>query len=76
MSVSEVDEATRSEPPMGCANVRVAWWMIGASMAVGAVLGLWSFGGPLSPRPASGRSTTFPGAWSGWATSPRSHSPR
>jgi hypothetical protein len=36
---------------MGRANVRVAWWMIGGSMAVGAVLGLWSFGGPVAPPP-------------------------
>ena len=36
---------------MGRANVRVAWWMIGGSMAVGAVLGLWSFGGPVTPPP-------------------------
>jgi hypothetical protein len=35
----------------GQVNVRVAWWMIGASMAVGAVLGLWSFGAPLTPPP-------------------------
>ena len=51
MSESEVREVTRSEPPMGRANVRVAWWMIGGSMAVGAVLGLWSFGGPVAPPP-------------------------
>jgi len=51
MSVRAVDEAARSEPPLGCANVQVAWWMIGASMAVGAVLGLWSFGGPVPPPP-------------------------
>ena len=51
MSGSEVREVTRSEPPMGRANVRVAWWMIGGSMAVGAVLGLWSFGGPVAPPP-------------------------
>jgi hypothetical protein len=38
------------EPPLGRINVRVAWWMIGGSMAVGAVLGLWSFGGP-APAP-------------------------
>jgi hypothetical protein len=37
--------------PLGRANVRAAWWMIGASMAVGAVLGLWSFGGPVAPPP-------------------------
>ena len=37
--------------PLGRTNIRVAWWMIGASMAVGAVLGLWSFGGPLSAPP-------------------------
>ena len=36
---------------MGRANVQVAWWMIGGSMAVGAVLGLWSFGGPVAPPP-------------------------
>jgi hypothetical protein len=51
MSVTDVDQATRSEPPIGRANVQVAWWMIGASMAVGAVLGLWSFGGPVAPPP-------------------------
>ena len=51
MSISEVDEVTTSEPPMGRANVQVAWWMIGASMAVGGVLGLWSFGGPVPPPP-------------------------
>jgi hypothetical protein len=51
MSVEESRAGTRSEPPLGSANVRAAWWMIGASMVVGAVLGLWSFGGPLSPPP-------------------------
>ena len=38
------------EPPLGRTNIRVAWWMIGGSMAAGAVLGLWSFGGPV-PAP-------------------------
>jgi hypothetical protein len=38
------------EPPLGQANVRTAWWMIGGSMTIGAVLGLWSFGGPV-PAP-------------------------
>ena len=51
MSGSDVREETRSEPSMGRANVRVAGWMIGGSMAVGAVLGLWSFGGPVAPPP-------------------------
>jgi hypothetical protein len=51
MSRNEIRAVTRSEPPMGRANVRVAWWMIGGSMAVGAVLGLWSFGGPVAPPP-------------------------
>ena len=51
MSGSQVHEVIRSEAPMGRANVRVAWWMIGGSMAVGAVLGLWSFGGPVAPPP-------------------------
>jgi hypothetical protein len=40
----------RREPPPGRINIRVAWWMIGGSMAGGAVLGLWSFGGPV-PAP-------------------------
>lgn len=35
----------------GRANVVVAWWMIAASTTGGAVLGLWSFGGPV-PAPA------------------------
>jgi hypothetical protein len=51
MRESEVHEVPGGEPPMGRANVRVAWWMIGGSMAVGAVLGLWSFGGPVTPPP-------------------------
>lgn len=51
MRVREDDEAPRPEPPLGRANVRVAWWMIGVSMALGAVLGLWSFGGPVPPPP-------------------------
>jgi hypothetical protein len=41
----------RQGRPLGWANVRTAWWMIGVSMAVGAVLGLWSFGGPVPPPP-------------------------
>ena len=45
-----VGRVTRREPALGRANVRVAWWMIGGSMTVGAVLGLWSFGGPV-PAP-------------------------
>jgi hypothetical protein len=36
---------------LGAVNIRAAWWMIGASMAGGAVLGLWSFGGPLPAPP-------------------------
>ena len=51
MSLERSREGTGAEPPAGAANIRTAWWMIGASMAVGAVLGLWSFGGPLSPPP-------------------------
>lgn len=42
---------TESTATLGWANIRTAWWMIGASLAVGAVLGLWSFGGPVSPPP-------------------------
>jgi len=38
------------EESLGRTNVRTAWWMIGVSMTVGAVLGLWSFGGPV-PAP-------------------------
>jgi hypothetical protein len=51
MDIRGGDEVMRSEPTVGRANVRMAWWMIGASMAVGAVLGLWSFGGPVAPPP-------------------------
>lgn len=36
---------------VGRVNLRIAWWMIGAGMAAGAVLGLWSFGGPVAPPP-------------------------
>jgi hypothetical protein len=36
---------------IGRMNIHVAWWMIGAGMAAGAVLGLWSFGGPIEPPP-------------------------
>jgi len=50
MHIESVDALTRRGPPLGRTNVRVAWWMIGGSMAVGAVLGLWSFGGPV-PAP-------------------------
>jgi hypothetical protein len=43
---------TRAAPPaVGGANLGVAWWTIAAGMALGAVLGLWSFGGPLAPPP-------------------------
>ena len=31
------------------ALTRVAWWMIGLGMLGGAVLGCWSFGGPIAP---------------------------
>jgi hypothetical protein len=51
MSADASREEETSEPPLGSANVQTAWWMIGASMALGAVLGLWSFGGPLPPPP-------------------------
>ena len=53
---------TRRAPWLGRANIRAAWWMIGASMAVGAVLGLWSFGGPV---PLSGTSHWAEGTRSG-----------
>jgi len=33
----------------GASNIVVAWWMIGIGTGAGAVLGLWSFGGPLPP---------------------------
>lgn len=51
MNARRCEDATRSRPAAGRANIRVAWWMIGVSMAVGAVLGLWSFGGPVTPPP-------------------------
>jgi hypothetical protein len=44
-------QAERATGPVGVANIRVAWWMIAASMTLGAVLGLWSFGGPVDPPP-------------------------
>jgi len=50
MSDGQADAMSGPEPALGRANVRVAWWMIGGSMSVGAVLGLWSFGGPV-PAP-------------------------
>jgi hypothetical protein len=48
--MKESDDAARAGP-LGHANIWVAWWMIGAGLAVGAVLGLWSFGGPVEPPP-------------------------
>ncbi len=33
----------------GAANVRAAWGMICLSLVAGAVLGTWSFGGPVAP---------------------------
>ena len=51
MSSRGCEDRTRTRPAVGRANIRVAWWMIGASMAVGAVLGLWSFGGPVAAPP-------------------------
>ena len=44
-------DRTATRRALGGANIRVAWWMIGASMAAGGVMGLWSFGGPLEPPP-------------------------
>jgi len=35
----------------GWSNLVVSWWMIAIGTAAGAVLGLWSFGGPV-PAPA------------------------
>lgn len=35
--------------PQGRSNIAVSWWMIAIGTAVGAVLGLWSFGGPIPP---------------------------
>jgi hypothetical protein len=59
----------RASEPVGRVNVRVAWWMIGASMVMGAVLGLWSFGGPLPPPPGFEAFDAPPGGSCGWATS-------
>ena len=44
-------DTRRPDRGTGDTNIRVAWWMIGAGMAAGAVLGVWSFGGPLAPPP-------------------------
>ena len=43
--------AVRRAIGLGHANIRIAWWMIGVGMAAGAVMGLWSFGGPVPPPP-------------------------
>jgi radical SAM superfamily enzyme YgiQ (UPF0313 family) len=51
MDTTGIVDVTAPEPSVGQTNVRVAWWMIGGSMALGAVLGLWSFGGPLPAPP-------------------------
>lgn len=34
---------------VGRANVAVGWWMTGLSMSLGALVGLWAFGGPFAP---------------------------
>jgi hypothetical protein len=51
MSVSKHPGAMAGRHPPGRANIRLAWWMIGIGMVAGAVLGLWSFGGPIEPPP-------------------------
>ena len=50
-SASESTNATGVRRGLGRTNIRVAWWMIGAGMVAGAVMGLWSFGGPIEPPP-------------------------
>ena len=50
-SVSKRSGRSKGRRAMGRANLEVAWWMIGAGMTAGAVLGLWSFEGPLEPPP-------------------------
>ena len=35
--------------PLGRNNVALSWWMIGIGMAGGAIMGLWSFDGPVRP---------------------------
>ncbi len=49
-----------ARPTVGAANLGVAWWTIAAGMALGAVLGLWSFGGPLAPPPGFGEFDALP----------------
>ncbi len=44
-----MQRATRNLTPPGRSNVALAWWMIGIGMAAGAVMGLWSFDGPVRP---------------------------
>lgn len=46
---SDAALATPGGEGVGRANVVVAWWMMAAGMAGGAVAGLWSFGGPARP---------------------------
>lgn len=51
----------RTDPKeVGRANAAVAWWMIGASMLAGAVMGAWSFGGPAEPPPGFERYDDLP----------------
>jgi hypothetical protein len=45
----EVNMLTKYGDPPGDLNLRLSWWLIGLGMALGAALGLWSFGGPLPP---------------------------
>jgi len=35
--------------PLGRNNVTLSWWLIGIGMAGGAIMGLWSFDGPVRP---------------------------
>jgi hypothetical protein len=51
MSISKRRGGMAGRHSPGQANIRLAWWMIGIGMAAGAVLGLWSFGGPIAPPP-------------------------
>lgn len=43
-----VNVLTKSRAVPGWANGVVSWWLIGLGMALGSVLGLWSFGGPVA----------------------------
>ncbi|MBI4605353.1 MAG: hypothetical protein HY721_25600 [Planctomycetes bacterium] len=48
-SAYSVNKLTTGSRRPGHWNLALAWWLVGLGLVLGAVLGLWSFGGPLDP---------------------------